>query len=86
MDRQLRAMLVIARHRVDVREIEVRHYSLCIEVERQRDEVDVAGTLAVAEQAALDAVGAGHQAQLGRRHPGSTVFVRMQRDHHGLAP
>ena len=46
--------------------------------------VDVAGTLAVAEQAAFDAIGAGHQAQFGRRHTGAAVVVGMQADQHAV--
>ena len=52
---------------------------------RQRDEVDVAGALAVAEQAALDPVGAGQHAELGRRHRAAAVVVRVQRQHDGVA-
>ncbi|MGW8171009.1 MAG: hypothetical protein ACWGHV_05160 [Stutzerimonas stutzeri] len=40
------------------------------------DEVDIAGTLAIAEQGAFDAVGAGHQAQFGRGDAGAAVVVR----------
>ena len=44
----------------------------------ERDQADVAGALAVAEQAALDAVGAGHVAQLGGGDGGAAVVVRVQ--------
>ena len=49
-------------------------------VERQRDDVDIAGALAIAEQRAFDAVGAGHQAEFGGGDAGAAVIVRMQRD------
>ena len=44
------------------------------------DDVDVAGALAVAEQRALDAVGAGHHAELGGGHRAAAVVVRVQAD------
>ena len=44
------------------------------------------GALAVAEQRALDALAAGHQRQLGRRHGRAAVVVRVQADDHALAP
>jgi hypothetical protein len=40
----------------------------------------IAGALAVAEERALDAVGAGHVAQLGGGHAGAAVVVRVQAD------
>ena len=52
----------------------------------ERDEADVAGALAVAEEAALDAVGAGEVAELGRRDAGAAVVVRVQADDDRLAP
>ena len=42
-----------------VAEVDLRVDALGEQVDAQRDQVDVAGALAVAEQAALDAVGAG---------------------------
>ena len=57
-----------------------------VEVERDVDEVDVAGALAVAEQAAFDAVGAGHQRELAGRRAGAAVVVRMHRQHDRIAP
>ena len=48
-------------------------------------DVDVAGALAVAEQRALDPVGAGHDAELGRRHAGALVVVRVQRQADAVA-
>ena len=55
------------------------------QVDAQRDEVDVAGALAVAEEAALDAVGAGHVAELGRRDRRAAVVVGVQREDDVLA-
>ena len=55
------------------------------QVERERDDVDVARALAVAEERALDALAAGHQRELGRRHGRAAVVVRVQADDHALA-
>ena len=49
-------------------------------VERKRDDIDVAGALAVAEQRAFDAVSAGHQAHFRGGDAGASVIVRMERD------
>jgi hypothetical protein len=65
--RQLVAVLDGAPDLVDVGEVDLRVDALAEQVHPQGDQVDVAGALAVAEQAALDAVGAGQVAQLGRR-------------------
>jgi hypothetical protein len=60
-------------------------HALGVEVQRHGHQVDVAGALAVAEQAAFDAVGAGHQAQLGGGDAGATVVVGVQADDHAVA-
>jgi hypothetical protein len=65
-------------HLVDVGEIEARIDALRVHVERDRHQAAVAGALAIAEQAAFDAVGAGHQAQFRRRHAGAPVVVGVQ--------
>ncbi len=67
-------------------EVDLRVNPLREQVEPQRDEVDVAGALAVAEETPLDAVGAGEQAQFGRGDARATVVVRMQREHDGWPP
>jgi hypothetical protein len=71
---------------VDAREVEPGVDALREEVERQRDQVDVARALAVAEEGALDALAAGHQRELGRRHGRAAVVVRVQADDDALAP
>ena len=53
---------------VDVGQVEHGVHALAEEVEGQGHQIHVAGALAVAEQAALDAVGAGHEAELGGGH------------------
>ena len=85
MHRQLRAVLHRAADLVDVGEVDLRVDALAEQVHPQRHQADVAGALAVAEQAALDAVGAGHHRQLGGRDRGATVVVRVQRDRAVLA-
>ena len=77
MDGQLVALLDDRARLVDLREVELRVDALRQQVERDRDEVDVARALAVAEQRSLDALGAGHQPQLGRRDRGAAVVVRV---------
>ncbi|CAM2190320.1 hypothetical protein BC2230_70408 [Burkholderia cepacia] len=85
MHRNLVAAFDDAAHRVDVGEIEARIDALRVEVQRERDEIDVAGTLAVAEQATLDAVGAREQRKFGRRDRRAAVVVRMHGQHDAVA-
>ena len=77
VDRQLVALLDDRLGLVDLREVEPGIDALGEEVERERDEVDVAGALAVAEERPLDALGARHQPELRRRDRGAAVVVRM---------
>ena len=49
------------------------------------DQVDVAGTLAVAQQAAFHAVGAGQHGQLSGGNAHALVVVRVQGQHDGIA-
>ena len=81
MDRQPVAVLGRATKLVDVGDVEVRVDALAEEVHGQGDHVDVASALAIAEERALDAVGAGHDAELGRRDGAAAVVVRMQAQH-----
>ncbi|MNM69437.1 hypothetical protein D3C81_810330 [compost metagenome] len=83
--RQLVALLDHLAHAVDVGEVQLRVDALGVHVQRHGDQVDVAGALAVAEQAAFHAVGAGHQAQLGGGHAGAAVVVGVQADQHAVA-
>ena len=83
--RQLVAVLDGAADLVDVREVDLRVDALGEQVHAQGDQVDVAGALAVAEQAALDPVRAGLVAQLGGGHRGAAVVVRVQAQHHRVA-
>ena len=68
-----------------VGEVDLRVDALAEQVHAEGDQADVAGALAVAEQAALDAVGAGEVAELGRGHTLAAVVVRVQADDDRLA-
>jgi hypothetical protein len=85
MHRQAVAVLGGAAQLVDVGDVELWVDAVHEQVHRQGDDVDVAGALAVAEQRALDAVGAGHHAELGGGHRAPAVVVRVQRDDHRVA-
>ena len=86
MNRQLRAVFKIAGDSVDVREVEVGIDALRIQIERERDEIDVAGAFAIAEEAAFNAVGAGHQPKFGSSNCRTAVVVRVQADDDAVAP
>src|SRR3546814_11339207 len=80
VDRELVAIFDRGDDLVDVREVELWVDALRVHVERDGDEAGVAGALAVAEQAALDAVAAREQSQLGRRDAGAAGAVGVQAD------
>src|SRR5690606_1342793 len=75
VDGQLVAVFDDAADLVDVAEVDLRVDALGEEVHAERDQADVAGALAVAEQAAFDAVGAGHVAEFGGGDGGAAVVV-----------
>ena len=85
VNRQLGAELGHFADRVDVAQIEPRIDALGEEIERHGDDVDVAGALAVAEQSALDAVGAGHQRELRRGDRGAAIVVGMDGEDDAVA-
>ena len=85
MDGQAIAVLGDPAQRVDVGDVELGIDALPEEVHGERDDVDVAGALAVAEERALHAVGAGQHAELGGRHRAAAVVVRMEREHEAVA-
>ena len=85
MDRQPVAVLGDAAQGVDIIDIELRVHAGSKQVHRQVHDVHVAGALAIAEQRPLDAVGAGHDAELRRRHAGAPVVVGMEADHYRVA-
>ena len=84
--RQRRAVFGRPDDGADVAEIELRIDALRVQVHRQRHEAHVAGPLAVAEQAALDAIRAGHHGELGRGDAGAAIVVRMHGYDDAIAP
>ncbi len=74
---ELVALLDDAARLVELCEVERRVDALRQQVEGEGDQVDVPRPLPVAEQAALDALGAGHQAELGCRDGRPAVVVRV---------
>ena len=56
-----------------------------VQIQRNRHDVQVAGTFAIAEDRAFDPVGAGQQAQLRGRDPGAAVVMGVQTDDEGIA-
>ena len=85
MDGQLVALLDDRPCLVDLRQVQRGIDTLGEQIEGDRDDVDVARTLAVAEQRPLDTLRAGHQAELGGRHRGATVVVRVDGEDGGVA-
>src|SRR5260221_586473 len=71
---------------VDVAEVDHRVDALAVEVQPERYQVDVAGPVGVAEQAALDALRAGQHGQLRVRGRGAAVVVGVHRQRDVLAP
>ena len=76
--RQLIAVLDGASDLVDVGEVDLRVHPAGEQVQAQGHQADVAGALAVAEQAALDPVGTGLETQFGCGDSGSAVVVGVQ--------
>ena len=85
MHLHLGAALEHVDHPVDAREIQVRVHALGEQVERQGDDVHVAGALAVAEQGALHPVGAGHERQFGGGHRLAAIIVGVHADDRAVA-
>ncbi len=83
---QLVAVLHRAADLVDVGEVQPGRHTLRVEVEGDVDDVQVAGALAVAEEAAFEAIGPRHERELTRRRAGAPIVVRVHRQHDGLAP
>lgn len=61
-------------------------YPLGVQVQCQRDQVNVAGPLAVAKQAALDAVGPCHYCEFGGGYRGAAVIMGVDAQHDAVAP
>ena len=84
--RQLVAGLDRAPQLVDVGQVELGVDALAEKVHRQRDDVDVARPLTVAEQGALDALGPCHQGQLSGGHRTASIVVRMHAEDEAIPP
>src|SRR5438445_11845704 len=82
---QLVALLDDSPRLVQLREVEARVDALRQQVQRERDDVDVPGALAVAEERALDALRPRHQPELRGRDRRAAVVVRMDGWDCGLA-
>ena len=54
-------------------------------VQRQSDHIHIAGALAIAQQRALDPLGAGHHRQLGGGDAGAAVVVRVDAEDDAVA-
>ncbi|CAM2148194.1 hypothetical protein PT2222_10426 [Paraburkholderia tropica] len=85
MHGQLIAALDHTAHGVDVRKIEARIDALRVEIHRERDEIDVAGAFAVAEETAFDTVRAREHGHFGGGHGGAAVVMRMHGEHDAVA-
>lgn len=82
MHRQLIALFHYFHHLFQAAEVRARRHATGIEIQRQRNQIDVAGTLSVAEQAAFDPIGTGQQRQLRAGHAGTAIVMRMYADRH----
>src|SRR5690606_19474186 len=69
----------------DVGEVQLWVDALGVEVQRQGHQADVAGALAVTEQATFDAIGAGHDGQFRSGDAGAAVVVGVHADQHAVA-
>ena len=85
VDRQLVAVFHRFGDGVDVREIQFRINTLRVHVQRDCDDITVARPLTIAEQAALNPVPTGHQAQFAGGNAGAAVIMGVQADHHLVA-
>ena len=69
---------------IDVGEGQFRVNALGEQVQPQRDDVDIAGPLTIAEQRAFNTVSPRHQPLLGGGNGGSPVIMGMQRQDHAV--
>ena len=79
------ATLVNITDRVEVAEVEVGMNTVCVEIERDGDDIEVAGALADSEERALHAVGSGEESQLSGGGAGAAVVVRVKRERGEMA-
>ena len=76
----LGAALVNLADMIDMREIEHRVNALSVHIQRDGDDIEVACAFAVAEQRALDPVGARQHGEFRASHARAAVVVRMNGD------
>ena len=69
----------------NIRVVDLRIDALGQEIQAKRDQIDVAGALAIAQQAALHTVGAGQHRKLGCGDAHTFVVMRVQGQHDGVA-
>ena len=81
MNGQFVALLDNPARLVQAGKIESGLDTLSQEVQRQRDQIDVSGALAVSEQRSLNPLCTGHQSKLRCRDGRSAIVVRMHRKH-----
>jgi len=81
MHRQPVAILDRLDDRIDVGDGQLGINALAVEIQRQRHDIDIARAFAIAEQRALDPLGAGQDGELGRGDSRAAIVVRMHRQH-----
>ena len=74
------AALVHLADGIEAAEIEVRVDAVGVEIECDRDDIEVAGALADSEERALDSVGSSEEGQFGGGGASATVVVGVQRE------
>ena len=84
MYRQLVAVLHRCADAVDVREVQTRMHALDVHVQGHVHDVEVAGALAIAKQAAFQTVCAGQQGHLGSRCASAAVVMGVHGQHNGV--
>ena len=71
---------------IDLGKIQPRCDAVHVKIQRDGDDVEISGALAVAEKRPLHALRARQQPQFSRRDAGAAVVVRVQADDRALAP
>lgn len=74
------AALVHLADGIEAAEVEVRVDAVCVEIECDRDDIEVARSLSDSEERALDPVGSSKEGQFGGGSARATVVVGVQRE------
>src|SRR5690349_18199185 len=85
MDGQLIAMFDGADDLVDIGDGEPRVDTLAEQIERQSDDVDIAGALTIAEQRPFDPFRPRHHGEIGGGDRGAAVVMRMHAEDYAIA-